>query len=59
MSRTWQLAALLGAILVAIVMLLMAEFQQEVTETAPADAPTRHAPVPDVPPSATGDISTP
>ncbi len=39
MSRTWQLAALLGAILVAIVMLLMGEFQQEVTETAPTDAP--------------------
>jgi hypothetical protein len=45
----------LGRNLVAIVMLLMAEFQQDVTMTAPA----RHAPVLDVPPSATGYISTP
>ncbi|MBC2774643.1 hypothetical protein H6M51_17395 [Rhizobium sp. AQ_MP] len=59
MARTWQLAALLGAILVAIVMLLAAQFQQEVTDTAPETAPARHEPVPGVPPSATGDISNP
>lgn len=59
MSKKWQLAALLGAIAAAVVMLLLAEFQQEVTETAPVAAPTRHEQVPDVPPSATGDIDTP
>lgn len=57
MSKKWQLAALVGAI--AMVMVLAAEFQQEVADTAPVDAPTRHEPVPDVPPGATGDISNP
>lgn len=59
MSKKWQLAALLGALLIAGAMLLAAEFQQEVADTAPVAAPTRHEPVPDVPPSATGDIDTP
>ncbi|MFN3507721.1 MAG: hypothetical protein ACK4ZU_09595 [Allorhizobium sp.] len=59
MKKTWQVAALLGAVAVVAVMLLAAEFQREVTSTAPVDAPTRHDPVPAVPPSATGDINTP
>lgn len=59
MSKTWQLAALLCAVAVALVMVFAAEFQQDVTESAPATAPTRHQPVPGVPPSATGDIDTP
>jgi hypothetical protein len=59
MSKKWQLAALVGAVAIAMVMVLAAEFQQEVADTAPVDAPTRHEPVPDVPPGATGDISNP
>lgn len=59
MSRKWQFAALLGAVAVAGAMLFAAEFQRNVTETAPVDAPTRHEQIPGVPPSATGDIETP
>jgi hypothetical protein len=59
MSKSWQLAALLGAISVVLVMVFAAEFLQSATDTAPVTAPTRHEPVPDVPPSATGDIATP
>jgi hypothetical protein len=59
MSKKWQLAALVGAVAVAMVMILAAEFQQEAADTAPVDAPTRHAPVPNVPPEATGDVSNP
>jgi hypothetical protein len=54
-----QLAALLGAVAVPLVTVFAAELQQDVTESAPATPPTRHQPVPGVPPSATGDIDTP
>lgn len=59
MNRKWQLAAILAALAIALVMVFAAELLQDNTQTAPTAAPTRHDPVPGVPPSATGDISNP
>lgn len=59
MNRKWQLAAILAALAIALVMVFAAELLQDNTQTAPTDASTRHDPVPGVPPSATGDISNP